>query len=143
MHVASVAQYMIDVYSSSVIMQLNSASEVLVYINLFIFMGLAHCVADYPLQSDRIATEKCPGCGVVLDWKWWLCAHSGVHGFFVAWITGIPILGLAEMLMHALIDIGKCKKKYNMFADQALHLLCKALWTLLVIPIAKLSPLAG
>ncbi len=124
-------------------MQLSSDSEVFVCINLFITMGLAHCVADYPLQSDRIAIEKCPGCGVTLDWKWWLFAHSGVHGFFVAWITGIPILGVAEMLMHALIDIGKCKKKYHMFADQTLHLLCKALWALLAIPIAGLLMVAG
>jgi hypothetical protein len=49
----------------------------------FIMMIMAHCVADYPLQTDRIAVEKCPEKGVILPWAWWLAAHTTSHGFFV------------------------------------------------------------
>jgi len=100
-------------------------------LNLFLLLALGHWVADFPLQTDRIAIEKCPGCNVILPWQWWLLAHSGVHGFFVAWLTQVPILGLLELVLHAIIDIGKCQKKYNLLVDQLLHLSCKLLLAVL------------
>lgn len=100
-------------------------------LNLFLMLAMGHFVADFALQGDRMATEKCPGQGVVLHWSWWLTAHAAIHGFFVALITGVPLLGLAEWLAHALIDLGKCRRRYRMGGDQALHLLCKVVWTVL------------
>ena len=97
--------------------------------NLLLLLAMGHFVADFALQGDRMAVEKCPGQGVVLGWGWWLCAHAAIHGFFVAVITGVPLLGLAEWLVHGLIDFGKCRRCYRMGADQFLHLLCKVLWT--------------
>jgi hypothetical protein len=41
------------------------------------------------------------------------------------------LLGLAEWLVHGLIDIAKCRKAYSLKADQALHLLTKLLWAAL------------
>jgi hypothetical protein len=101
--------------------------------NLFAYLAMGHCVADYPLQTDRIALEKCPGCSSTLDWRWWLSAHAGVHAFFVVLITGLPLLGLGEWLLHALIDLGKCRRRYNLAVDQSLHLLCKLLWAGLAV----------
>jgi hypothetical protein len=46
----------------------------------------------------------------------------------VAVLTGIPVLGLAEMLAHGLIDFGKCRFGYKLIVDQALHWACKIIW---------------
>ena len=108
-------------------------------VNVLIMLVLAHWLADYPLQTDRIAIEKCPGCDKVLNWRWWLTAHSGTHGFFVGWITGVPLLGLAEWGLHTLIDWGKCQRKYGMAMDQTLHIACKLLWVLLLTCAGGLS----
>ena len=50
---------------------------------------MGHFVADFGLQSDRMAVEKCPGKDHTLPWPWWLLAHSGIHAFFVSVITGV------------------------------------------------------
>jgi hypothetical protein len=101
--------------------------------NLLLMLAMGHFVADFALQGDRMATEKCPAQGVVLGWGWWLCAHAAIHGFFVGWLTGLPVLGLAEWLLHALIDLGKCRHCYRMGTDQALHLFCKLVWVLVAL----------
>ncbi len=99
--------------------------------NLLALLAMGHFLADFGLQSDRMATEKCPGRAGALPWQWWLTAHAAIHGFVVAVITGQPLLGLAEWGLHALIDRGKCQGRYGINADQALHLLCKLLWVAL------------
>lgn len=101
-------------------------------LNLLIVLALGHFLADYPLQGDRMAVEKCPGCGQVLSWRWWMTSHAATHGFLVACLTGVPLLGLAEMGVHIVIDLGKCKGLYRLGVDQALHLVCKLLWVLLI-----------
>lgn len=117
--------------------------EPLAMFNLVLMLAMGHFVADFALQGDRMAVEKCPGQGVVLGWGWWLCAHAAIHGFFVAWITGVPLLGLAEWLVHSLIDLGKCRRRYGMGIDQCLHLVCKVVWALVAVtwcPGAGLTP---
>lgn len=97
--------------------------------NLFLMLSMGHFVGDFGLQSDRMAVEKCAGRDHTLPWPWWLVAHAGIHGFLVAVITGLPQLGLAEWLVHALIDHLKCRGWFRLGPDQALHLLCKLGWT--------------
>jgi hypothetical protein len=118
----------------------NGVVDPLAAFNLLLLLAMGHFVADFGLQSDRMATEKCPGQGVVLGWSWWLCAHAAIHGFFVGWLTGVPLLGLAEWLVHGLIDLGKCRRCYRMGVDQGLHLLCKVVWVLVA---ATCAPLQG
>ncbi|MFQ6537736.1 DUF3307 domain-containing protein [Aphanothece stagnina] len=102
-------------------------------LNLFLMLCMGHFVADFGLQSDRMATEKCPGRDVVLGWPWWLVSHAAIHGFFVAWITGIPLVGVAEWLVHILIDYAKCRHLFRISVDQALHILFKLIWTLVIL----------
>ena len=98
---------------------------------LFALLAMGHFLGDFGLQSDRMAVEKCPGRDPTLPWQWWLTAHAAIHGFLVAVLTGMPLLGLAEWLAHALIDHLKCRGWFGLGPDQGLHLLCKLVWVLL------------
>jgi len=98
------------------------------FIGLLSLLCMAHFIGDFVLQSDRMAAEKSPGADVTLHWGWWLTAHASCHGFLVAWITGLPILGIAEWCAHWSIDYLKCKNTFNFKIDQILHLTCKLLW---------------
>ena len=40
----------------------------------------------------------------------------------------LPLLGVAETAIHALIDHNKCARRISLRTDQILHLSCKALW---------------
>ena len=99
---------------------------------MFALLAMGHFLGDFGLQSDRMAVEKCPGRDHTLPWPWWLTAHAAIHGFLVAVLTGLPLLGLAEWLAHALIDHLKCRGMFGLGADQGLHLACKLVWVLLV-----------
>lgn len=92
---------------------------------LFLLLG-AHALCDYPLQGDFLARGKnhrnpIPG----VPWYQCLAAHSLIHGLAVYLITGSLILGVAETILHALIDFLKCEGFYGFNYDQYLHLLCK------------------
>ena len=59
---------------------------------------------------------------------WWLSAHSATHGFAVALLTGIPLLGLMEILLHLIIDWDKVSFRFALALDQRLNFLCKLIW---------------
>lgn len=118
---------------------LAAPPDPLIGLNLFLMLAMGHWLGDFGLQSDRMAVEKCPGHDVTLPWYWWLAAHAGIHGFLVGAITGIPLLGLAEWVVHSLIDFGKCRGLYRLPGDQALHLSCKLGWTLVATALAARS----
>ncbi|MEB3331506.1 MAG: DUF3307 domain-containing protein [Synechococcaceae cyanobacterium] len=100
---------------------------------LLLMLAMGHFVGDFGLQSDRMAREKCPGNDVTLSWGWWLSSHAAIHGFLVAAVSGCPWLGAAEWGMHMLIDFGKCRQRWGLTTDQALHLACKLVWTLILL----------
>jgi hypothetical protein len=93
-----------------------------------VLLVMLHFLADFVLQSDRMAQQKCPGCSGTVSWPWWLTAHSACHGLAVMLVTGSAVLGLAETASHALIDTLKCRGRLSFTADQLLHLGCKVLW---------------
>lgn len=104
---------------------------------LFYFV-VGHFLADYPLQNDYLArskNHKAPeGNGV---WYMTLPAHGFIHGGFVAVITGSVILGLAETILHSLIDYFKCDGKLSYQADQFLHLVYKVVWAFIAVEFAQ------
>ena len=103
------------------------------FLDVFLFLAAGHFLADYPLQTDKIAIEKCPGKDLTLSWKWWLTAHAGTHAFFVGLVTGQPLLLASEWLLHFVIDFSKCKRMFNLTVDQCLHLFCKLVWAYLAV----------
>ena len=100
---------------------------------LFILLLFGHCLADYPLQTDKLAVGKCPGSSVAgVHWTYWLAGHAGTHAFVVALLTNNIWLGCAEFVIHSIIDICKCKGCFNLAVDQFLHVACKAAWVLIL-----------
>ena len=105
--------------------------SLLAVFELWLLLAMGHFLGDFGLPSDRMAVEKCARRDATLPWPWWLTAHGAIHGLLVAVITGLPLLGLAEWLAHVLVDHGKCRGRYGLNTDQALHLLCKLAWALI------------
>jgi hypothetical protein len=106
-------------------------------LSLFCLLIAGHCLADFPLQTEAIALEKSRHSKSQLQkqvhWAYWLASHSIIHGALVGLITGNVYLGIAEAVLHAAIDFGKCEKLYGIHMDQGLHVLCKALWLVLML----------
>ena len=89
-----------------------------------------HALADYPLQGDFLArgkNRKNPIPGIPFYQP--LIAHATIHGGFVGIITGSVLLGVLETVVHAVIDDMKCTGKIDYDVDQALHIMCKIVWT--------------
>lgn len=102
-------------------------------ISLLFWLLFWHALADYPLQGDFLAKAKNPEAPLP-GTPWWqaLLAHSAIHAGGVAFFTGSIILGLLELIAHALIDYSKCRGWITFNFDQTLHVLCKMLWVYLI-----------
>jgi hypothetical protein len=107
---------------------------------LFYFL-VGHALADYVFQSGPMAVEKSRHSKSELQqmvpWYYWLTAHALVHGGIVAVITNSLFFGIAETVLHWVIDFAKCEQWTTIHIDQLLHVLCKFLWCfwILYLPI--------
>ncbi|MFA1625228.1 DUF3307 domain-containing protein [Rhizobium mongolense] len=96
----------------------------------------AHWLCDYPLQGQFLFDAKQSGRLRVYH----LIAHSGIQGAGVAVVTGNVLLELTEWLAHTIIDEAKVRGRTTFAQDQALHIVCRALWLgYLVVSVALLS----
>lgn len=100
-------------------------------IEMFALLVVGHFIADYPLQGEFLAKGKnrtAPIPGI----PFWhpLTAHAVIHGGFVGVITGSPVLGALETVIHWLTDDAKCKGRISYNTDQAIHIGCKLAWVL-------------
>ncbi len=97
---------------------------------------IGHALADYPLQGKFLAIRKNRhikpleyGADVPSAiWVYCLSAHSLVHAGAVWVVTGSPLFGFIEFLVHWAIDFAKCEKWTNFHTDQGLHLLSKLIY---------------
>lgn len=104
-----------------------------------------HCLCDYPWQGPFLSQAKnqttpIPGVPPIHA----LAAHAMIHGGGTALVfclaAGTPNvwgIGLAEASAHLLIDDAKCTGRLGegedaYHNDQALHLICKLVWIILV-----------
>lgn len=98
------------------------------HLDVLFWLFVAHCVADYPLQTDFMALRKIPANSLKeIPWYYVMTAHAGVHAGAVALATN-PLLGLCEFVVHWCIDDLKCAKLIDIHVDQALHIFCKVGW---------------
>ena len=101
---------------------------------------IGHAVADFVLQPTSMAKGKCrhyksdssKGNNAGPNWYYWLTAHALVHGGMVWFITGNPVFGLVELILHWFFDYAKCENWTNIHTDQLLHILCKVAYTIFI-----------
>lgn len=101
---------------------------------LFFAFAIAHALADFPLQGDYLAREKQRStAGSSLEWFIALTAHALIHAGGVWLVSGRVGFGVAEFILHWLIDFGKGEGKYGYATDQALHLICKLTYVVFMV----------
>lgn len=99
---------------------------------VFFLLMFGHFLADYPLQGEFLAQAKNRNTEIgKIFWKHALPAHAFIHGGFVALITGSLTLGVLEIIAHGYTDFLKCENKITLDQDQAIHIICKVVWTML------------
>lgn len=110
---------------------------------MLFYLLAAHALFDFPLQSGPTVTEKSRHSKTELQkqvpWYYWLTAHALVHGGAVAFITHSVGFGIAETICHWVIDFAKCESWTSIHVDQALHVLCKIAWVVLLLNGIKLD----
>ena len=116
---------------------------VLFFLILFFLAG--HALMDFALQGDAMASCKCRKANHPLQkavpWYYWLSAHAILHGAAVGaiirWanfdLNTVAFYATLETLVHWLIDVAKCEGHTNIHQDQALHILCKLVWALMLV----------
>ncbi|HSJ02807.1 MAG TPA: DUF3307 domain-containing protein [Verrucomicrobium sp.] len=104
-------------------------------LSLLFALLIGHAIADYPLQGEYLALHKnrhYRGAGMSAQpqglWLHCLLAHCLIHAGFVWLITGRVIFGVAELVLHFVLDAAKCERKINFHSDQILHGVCKMLY---------------
>lgn len=103
-------------------------------LEVFLLLIFAHFLADYPLQGSFLSSAKNKFNPVEgTPWYQAMIGHCAIHGGFTGIITGNIYLGLAEFFAHFAIDYFKCGKYITFDEDQALHVFCKVLWTLILL----------
>lgn len=113
-------------------------------LELFFLLLIGHALADFAFQPPNIALGKNRNAGPPPGydesvhgprqpvWIMVMTAHTLIHGGFVLFFTGSYIFGLYQVLTHWIIDYLKCEKAFNVWVDQALHvvilLMTAAIW---------------
>lgn len=100
---------------------------------VFLALAVSHALADFPLQGGYLAEQKArQSANTRGEWIIALCAHSLIHAGGVWLVTGSMALGATELVLHALIDLGKGERRFGLVTDQILHLACKLAYTVLI-----------
>lgn len=103
-------------------------------ISLFTALLFFHFLLDYPLQGDFLSKAKNRYNPIPhVPWYQAMFAHTAMHGVVVAFLTGIPVLGMFEMAIHWWTDDQKCRGELTYNQDQAIHIICKVVWTIVTV----------
>lgn len=104
-------------------------------LSVFFALAIGHALADFPLQGEYLAScknrhHKNSSGGKVSSGVWVVCmlSHCLIHAGMVWAVTGQVVLGVAELVMHFVIDCLKCEGRLNFESDQALHYGCKLVY---------------
>lgn len=101
---------------------------------LFCAFLVVHALADFPLQGDYLARTKVRSQAENRqNWAIALTAHAIIHGGGVWLVAGSLWLGIAEFVLHWLIDFSKGEGKIGSLTDQALHVGCKVVYVILIV----------
>ena len=102
-------------------------------IEMAFWLVVGHAVADFGLQTRWLNAAKNHVSQVAeatdaAVWPAALLMHALINGGAVALATGSVMLGACETVAHMAIDYAKSERKFGFYADQAMHLGCKAIW---------------
>ena len=101
---------------------------------LFFAFAIAHALADFPLQGDYLARMKVrEQASKTSEWVISLTAHSLVQAGGVWIVSGSVLLGVTELVLHWLIDLGKGEGKFGYVTDQVLHIACKVAYVIVLV----------
>lgn len=100
---------------------------------LFAAFLVIHALADFPLQGDYLSRQKSrKHADSRSDWIVALIAHCVIQAGGVWLVSGSLALAGVELVLHCMIDLGKGEEKYGIVVDQALHLILKLAYALLL-----------
>lgn len=109
----------------------------MIFLYLFLGMVAMHFLADYPLQGDAVAIHKSrhvkDALSQAVPWYWWMTGHAMMHAVGVYLVTRSLFFSAVELVMHFGIDTMKCEKAINLNQDQALHILCKLNYAIILV----------
>lgn len=124
------------------LISLQSVSGIASAAALFFALLIGHAFADFPLQGDFLSRGKnrhnpppplADGKKSPENlWVYLMSAHCLIHAGFVWVITGSAILGLAEFVLHWIIDVMKCEGSTSFATDQWLHIATKAIFVAVI-----------
>ena len=98
------------------------------FITTLFWLFVAHACTDVWWQDFRMISMKSIK---ELDGRVWMLAHALINGAGVAIVTGNPVLGIAETVVHGITDTLKCEHKIGLQMDQSIHLVSKIAWSLI------------
>ena len=96
-----------------------------------------HAISDFALQSESMGLGKSrhkkppyipKGIREQTVWLYYLTAHAFINGGVVYLITQSQALGIAETIIHWIIDFCKTEGWINPHRDQMFHLLSKIVY---------------
>lgn len=113
---------------------------------LLFFLIAGHALMDFALQGDVIATCKCRKSTNPIQkdvpWYYWLTAHALLHGAAVGVVVHmaggfnpvtVAVYATLETVVHWVIDLVKCEGYTTIHQDQAIHIICKMAWALMLV----------
>ncbi len=107
-------------------------------LSILLLLLAGHFVGDFVLQPSPMSSGKNRNNSRERfddgfpQWYYWLSAHASMHGLIVYLITDSIIFMLLELISHWVIDLIKCDKLINLHQDQALHILSKIVYVLII-----------
>jgi hypothetical protein len=122
------------------------------FLELIFRIAFAHALADFVFQTDTMARYKSrindaarikdPATPLNMrksSWEYWLSAHALVQGGMLWLLTGIAWWGMAETVVHWIIDYLKTQNRFALHTDQFLHLLTKVVLVIIALAIGELA----
>ena len=73
------------------------------FLNNLIPLILGHFVADFAIQTDTVALNKCPKNKSRISWAWWMTGHVSIHGLIVYFITGSSLIAILDHVTIKLV----------------------------------------
>ena len=83
-------------------------------IDILIYILIIHWVADFVMQSDKMAKGKSSS-------NRWLLAHTGTYTLVVAALTLQPLYAIVNGVIHTIVDYGTSRLTSKLWEKGDIH----------------------